>query len=246
VKEYGERRGVSPPCCFFSRVVSFPVLFLFPCCFFSRVVSFPVLFLFPCCFFSRSVSFPPEDAMNDRITDDPSDDGVERRWADDPDPQVDWYLNWLSSVHEMAVFIDAVVTVMVDLGYPRQDIFGTQRALDEAVGKAIKHGHENDPTRVVEIRYRPGADHFLVEAADQGPGFDPSPIPAATIPENRELPCGRGLLLMRHYAAWVRHDREENCVTFCICRSAPLPAQPAAKNSPANSWTSDFRNLGNI
>ena len=125
----------------------------------------------------------------------------------------------------MAVVIEAVVTVMAERGYPPKDIFGTRLALEEAICNAIKHGHQTDPTKVVEVRYVIRADHFLVAVEDQGPGFDPLQVRDATTPENLERPCGRGLLLMRHYAAWVRHNPEGNCVTFCICPSEPLRSE---------------------
>jgi serine/threonine-protein kinase RsbW len=164
--------------------------------------------------------FPTEDVMNDRITDDPSNDGVERCLADKVEQEDDWYFVSLSSCQEIATVLDAVVTIMARDAYRPKDIFGARLAIEEAICNAIKHGHQNDPTKVVEIRYRIRADHFLVEVEDQGPGFDPLQIPDATTRENLERPCGRGLLLIRHYAAWICHNRKGNCVTFCICPSA--------------------------
>ena len=35
-------------------------------------------------------------------------------------------------------------------------------------------------------------------------------------------PSGRGLLLIRHYATWVRFNNWGNCVTFCKCPATPL------------------------
>jgi serine/threonine-protein kinase RsbW len=156
-------------------------------------------------------------------------DSVPTMWADGLEQQDDWHVNCLSSVQEMAAVIEAVVTVMAELGYPPKDIFGARLTLEEAICNAIKHGHQHDPTKVIEVRYCIRAGHFLVEVQDQGPGFDPSKVRDATAPESLERTCGRGLLLMRHYAAWVRHNREGNCVTFCICPSEPLPTQQAAE-----------------
>src|SRR5438128_635610 len=48
----------------------------------------------------------------------------------------------------------------------------------------------------------------VFEITDEGPGFDPEDVPDPTAPENLERPCGRGLLLMRHYMTEVAyHDR---------------------------------------
>ena len=163
--------------------------------------------------------------MNDRIANDPHSDSVERRLAHTRKSQEDWNVKRISSLSEMAVVIEAVVPVMAGRGYAPRVIFGARLALEEAICNALKHGHQYDPTKVVEVSYLVRADHALVEVEDQGAGFDPSQIPDATSPENLERPSGRGLLLMRYYAAWVRHNRKGNCVTFCICRSAPLPSQ---------------------
>lgn len=158
-----------------------------------------------------------------------SRDYVPATLADSLAQQGDCHVRCVSSVQEMAVVIDAVVAVMAELGYPPKDIFGAWLSLEEAICNAIKHGHQADPTKVVEIRYCIRGDHFLVEVQDQGAGFDLSQVRDATAPENLERPCGRGLRLMRHYAAWVRHNGEGNCVTFCIRHSDALPAQQAAE-----------------
>src|ERR1700722_9656826 len=133
-------------------------------------------------------------------------------------PEDDWRANGLSSLQEMPVVIDALVRVLTELGYPAKDIFGARLSLEEAICNAIK---------VVEVRYCIRVDHFLLEVEDQGPGFDPARVPDATAPENLARPCGRGLLLMRHYAAWVRHNRTGNCVTLCFYASEPLPQELA-------------------
>jgi serine/threonine-protein kinase RsbW len=142
----------------------------------------------------------------------------------------DWRVERLSSVHEIAVVIEAVVSVMAELEYPPKDIFGARMALEEAICNAIKHGHQADPTKVVEIRYRIHAGRFVVDVQDQGPGFNPTQVPDPTAPENLERPCGRGLLLIRHYAAWVRHNQKGNCVTFCIWNSQRPPAEQTAES----------------
>jgi serine/threonine-protein kinase RsbW len=166
-----------------------------------------------------------EDAMKARINNCPGKERVGRRLAHRPEPPNDWSFHCLSSVQEMAQVIEAVVTIMAELGYSPEDIFGARLALEEAICNAIKHGHQHDSTKVVEVRYCIRGDHCLVEVEDQGRGFDPAQIPDATTAENLERPCGRGLLLIRHYAAWMYHNPEGNCVTFCTCPSAPQPAQ---------------------
>lgn len=145
--------------------------------------------------------------------------------ADNLEQQDDWHVSYLATVQEMALVIEAVVTVMAGLGYPPKDIFGARLALEEAICNALKHGHQHDPTKTIEVRYCILAARLIVEVQDQGPGFDPSQVRNPTAPENLERTCGRGLLLIRHYAAWVRHNQAGNRVAFCICHSDPLPKQ---------------------
>jgi serine/threonine-protein kinase RsbW len=88
------------------------------------------------------------------------------------------------------------------------DIFGIRLALEEALVNAIKHGNQMDRAKTVRVVYQVAPDRFEVQITDEGPGFDPCDVPDPTSPENIERPCGRGLLLMRHYMTEVAyHDR---------------------------------------
>lgn len=141
----------------------------------------------------------------------------------------DWHAYGLSSIRELSVVLEKVAQVMAELGYPPKDIFGARLALEEAIYNAIRHGHRHDPSKVVEVRYCIRTDHFLLEVEDQGPGFDPSQVLEAKATANLDRVCGRGLLLMRRHSAWVRYNREGNCVTLCIIPSEVLPVQEATE-----------------
>lgn len=87
--------------------------------------------------------------------------------------------------------------------FSEHDIFAIKLALEEALVNAIKHGNQMDRGKRVHVWYRVRTDRFEVRIADEGPGFDPEEVPDPTAPENLERPCGRGLLLMRHYMTEV-------------------------------------------
>ncbi len=94
------------------------------------------------------------------------------------------------------------------VAFAEHDIFAIRLALEEALVNAIKHGNQMDRAKVVRVTYQVSAERFEVQVADEGPGFDPADVPDPTAPENLERPCGRGLLLMRHYMTEVAyHDR---------------------------------------
>jgi serine/threonine-protein kinase RsbW len=93
-----------------------------------------------------------------------------------------------------------------------RDVFCIKLALEEALVNAIKHGNQMDRAKSVRISYRLHADRFEVHIADEGPGFDPADVPDPTAPENLERPCGRGLMLMRHYMNEVVYGPRGNSV----------------------------------
>jgi len=95
------------------------------------------------------------------------------------------------------------------------DVFSIRLALEEALVNAIKHGNQLDRGKKVHISYRFLSDRFEIQITDEGPGFDPSDVPDPTAVENLERPCGRGLMLMRHYMTEVAYGGRGNTVTMC-------------------------------
>ena len=98
---------------------------------------------------------------------------------------------------------------------PDRDVFCIKLALEEALVNAIKHGNQFDRSKKVRVSYRLLTDRFEVAVSDDGPGFDPSDVPDPTAAENIERPCGRGLMLMRHYMSEVAYNPRGNGVTMC-------------------------------
>jgi serine/threonine-protein kinase RsbW len=125
------------------------------------------------------------------------------------------------SMPEALATIHTVAETMTTLGYVHKEVFGVRLAFEEAIVNAFKHGNRNDPSRSVQIRHRLSAQRVLVEIEDEGEGFDPGQVLDPLAPENLERPCGRGLLLMRSYLTWIRHNRRGNCVTMCMVRGTP-------------------------
>ena len=67
-------------------------------------------------------------------------------------------------------------------------------------------------TKKVFIKYTLDQDVFEIMISDEGPGFDPNDVPDPTDIENLERPCGRGLMLMRHYMTEVNYNSTGNSV----------------------------------
>jgi serine/threonine-protein kinase RsbW len=110
---------------------------------------------------------------------------------------------------------DAIEQLLEATDAPPKDVFSIKLALEEALVNAIKHGNQMDRNKTVRISYSIHADRFEISITDQGPGFDPSDVPDPTAIENLERPCGRGLMLMRHYMSEVAYNERGNSVTMC-------------------------------
>ena len=110
--------------------------------------------------------------------------------------------------------------------FSEMDIFAIKLALEEALVNAIKHGNQMDRSKKVHVAYRVTPDRFDIRIADEGPGFDPEDVPDPMAPENLERPCGRGLLLMRHYMTEVTYIPPGNQLTMSKVR----PNNPPHRN----------------
>ena len=95
-----------------------------------------------------------------------------------------------------------------------QEVFSVRLALEEALVNAIKHGNQMDRSKQVRVRYRFFLDRLEVHITDEGTGFDPEDVPDPTAVENLERPCGRGLMLMRHYMTEVAFTSRGNSVSM--------------------------------
>jgi serine/threonine-protein kinase RsbW len=95
-----------------------------------------------------------------------------------------------------------------------QEVFSVRLALEEALVNAIKHGNEMDRSKKVYVSYRMWGDRLEVRITDEGKGFDPSDVPDPTAIENLERPCGRGLMLMKHYMTEVEYNGSGNSVSM--------------------------------
>jgi serine/threonine-protein kinase RsbW len=105
--------------------------------------------------------------------------------------------------------------------FEEREVFSIKLALEEALVNAIKHGNQMDQSKKIHISYCVSLECFEVKIADEGPGFDPDDVPDPMAPENLERPCGRGLLLMRHYMTEVIYHAPGNRLSMTKVRTSP-------------------------
>lgn len=109
--------------------------------------------------------------------------------------------------------------------FNHKDIFGIRLALEEALINAIKHGNQMDRAKTVSISYMLEQERFEIRITDEGAGFDPDDVPNPTEVENIERPCGRGLMLMKHYMTEVSYSPRGNSVRMCkVLRNGKPPS----------------------
>ena len=137
------------------------------------------------------------------------------------DPGSDYPSNFLipSDPSEARRIQDKIVEGLQALHYIEKDVFAIKLALEEAVVNAIKHGNQMDRNKKVRIAYRIVPERCDILIADEGRGFDPSDVPDPTAVENLERPCGRGLMLMRHYMSEVSFNQCGNSVCMSKYRN---------------------------
>jgi len=87
-------------------------------------------------------------------------------------------------------------------------------ALNEAISNAIRHGHKNDPDKMVLITAEMDSKMVRFTVSDQGEGFDSSHVPDPTLPDNLLQPGGRGVLLIRHLMDEAQYNERGNQVTM--------------------------------
>jgi serine/threonine-protein kinase RsbW len=116
---------------------------------------------------------------------------------------------------------DEIEQLLQQARFSERDVFCIKLALEEALVNAIKHGNQMDRNKKVHVVYHVRPDRFDIKITDEGHGFDPDDVPDPTAVENLERPCGRGLMLMRHYMTEVAFSGCGNTVQMC-----KIPAPP--------------------
>jgi serine/threonine-protein kinase RsbW len=109
---------------------------------------------------------------------------------------------------------EQIEQILQELQTSERDRFCIRLALEEALINAIKHGNQMDRAKKVQISFRILSDRFECCISDEGEGFDPNDVPDPTAEENLERPCGRGLMLMRHYMSEVVYNERGNSVSM--------------------------------
>jgi serine/threonine-protein kinase RsbW len=116
---------------------------------------------------------------------------------------------------------DLIASRLRDSGFQEKDVIDIYQALEEALVNAIKHGNQCDGKKLLRISFCVDQECFQICIEDEGQGFNPDAVPNPLLPERLETPCGRGLLMMRHFMSEVNYLEPGNAVMMikkrCEC-----------------------------
>lgn len=107
---------------------------------------------------------------------------------------------------------DSIVAAAIQAGFDEDSIFALRLAIEEAFSNAVRHGNRGAADKTVRVRYQATPDRVDIYISDQGKGFDLADVSDPTTPENREIPTGRGIMLMRAYMNLVEYNEIGNTV----------------------------------
>jgi serine/threonine-protein kinase RsbW len=104
---------------------------------------------------------------------------------------------------ELAAFEQRFLPALERAGYDASSVFAVRLALEEAFNNAMQHGNHGQDDAKVTITCRATPDEVIIDVMDEGDGFDPDRVPDPTADENLDIPCGRGIMLIRAYMTEV-------------------------------------------
>src|ERR1700684_1879554 len=103
-----------------------------------------------------------------------------------------------SQIAIISLFADQLMRFIARFRTPDGSELNIETALHEALANAIVHGNQEDPRKLVCVACRCTTDgEVSLSVQDEGQGFDTAAVLDPTTPENRLLPHGRGIYLMK-------------------------------------------------
>ena len=102
-----------------------------------------------------------------------------------------------ADVKAISPVVEGVMKIVREMECAEGKDFAIETALREALANAIKHGCQNDCSRMVECCVACDESRgMLIVVRDPGPGFDPASLPSPIHGENVFAEHGRGIYLI--------------------------------------------------
>jgi serine/threonine-protein kinase RsbW len=105
-------------------------------------------------------------------------------------------------------FVEGVMSVVQSMGCAVGREREVEVALIEALANAVKHGCQNDPSKLVEVCVAcDDSRGLLIVIRDPGLGFNPSSIPNPVVGQNLFSTHGRGIFLINQLVDEVHYEK---------------------------------------
>ena len=92
---------------------------------------------------------------------------------------------------------DGVTELLINKGWPEEEVMKVELALQEGLANAIRHGCKNDPTKQVQCSVTFDAKgEVVIVIRDPGPGFNVAAVPNPLEGTNVLKSSGRGVFLI--------------------------------------------------
>lgn len=99
-------------------------------------------------------------------------------------------------------------------GWSEHEMFAINTSLVEAINNAIMHGNQFSDSKGIVLFTRVSATTVTITIRDEGNGFLPEMVPDPRLPERVNLPCGRGVFLIRSLMDKVSFNYSGNEITM--------------------------------
>jgi len=107
--------------------------------------------------------------------------------------------------------LDSVISeILREMEFDEESIEQVNLAVIEAGTNAIKHGNQNDSTKVVNFQFRLYPDKIGIKIRDQGEGFKIEQVDDPLNPENLLKTSGRGIFLIQMCMDEVKFNKLGN------------------------------------
>ena len=115
-----------------------------------------------------------------------------------PVPYLELRQSLPSRISSVSPFIDQLMLFIARFRNADGSELEIETAVREALANAVVHGNKEDAGKRVYVVCRCTTDgEISIRVEDEGQGFDTDNIADPTTPENRRLPFGRGIYLMK-------------------------------------------------
>ncbi len=126
-----------------------------------------------------------------------SDDEMQRCEFESQKLLVRLHFTIRADVKAISPVVGGVMKIVSEMECAEGKDFEIETALRESLANAIKHGCQNDASRMVECCVVCDESHgMLIVVRDPGPGFDPASLPSPIHGQNIFAEHGRGIYLI--------------------------------------------------